>query len=301
MFSFLFVASLIVSWHTLASALGLALRNDGYTHILLVLPITIVLIFAEWRSRKAQPEPNSRAGIALLIIAVVIGTIGGGSGEVGQDGADIRLPVAMLAVVTWWIGSFVCSFGTNIARTCIFPLCFLLWLVPLPAFALDHIVSFLQQGSAYAARLLFAVARVPVTQDGVRLTMPGLTVEIAKECSSIRSSLMLLITCVVVGHLFLRSHWSKVFIILAAIVLSIAKNGCRIFILSILALYVDPGFLHGRLHHDGGIVFFLLSSASLFVMLRLVRWAERRPSAEPAVTDLVNLIAASKAAPDSVL
>jgi hypothetical protein len=54
-----------------------------------------------------------------------------------------------------------------------FPLCFLLWLVPLPEFALNHIVNFLQQGSAYAARLLFVIAGVPVSQEGVRLTIPS--------------------------------------------------------------------------------------------------------------------------------
>jgi len=94
---------------------------------------------------------------------------------------------------------------------CVFPLCFLLWLVPLPEFALNHIVSFLQKGSAYAANLLFAIAHVPVTQDGLRLTIPGLTLEVAEECSSIRSSLMLLVTTIVLAHLLLRSAWDKAF------------------------------------------------------------------------------------------
>ena len=97
----------------------------------------------------------------------------------------MQLSLDMLAVVTWWIGSFDCCFGTRICRMSVFPLCFLLWLVPLPEFALNHIVNFLQQGSAYAARLLFVIAGVPVTQDGLRLTTPGLTLEVAEECSSI--------------------------------------------------------------------------------------------------------------------
>ena len=165
----------------------------------------------------------------------------------------------------------------------VFPLCFLLWLVPLPEFALNHIVSFLQRGSAFAANLLFEIARVPVTQDGMRLTIPGLTLEVAEECSSIRSSLMLLVTTMVLAHLLLRSAWGKGLVILAAIPLSIAKNGLRIFALSMLAVYVDPSFLHGWLHHQGGIVFFLVFLAGLFVLLWLVRWAERKLMAQPAV------------------
>ncbi len=274
-FVILWLIPLILWWHSVVTTLQLALRNDEFTHILLVLPISIGLIFAEWRLRKPQPQPNYGAGLTLLAIAVLVRTMGGEFGRVASAGDDVRLSFGMLAVVVWWIGSFVCCFGTSAAGICSFPLCFLLWLVPLPAFALNHIITFLQRGSADVAHLLFAVARVPVTQDGVRLSIPGLTVEVAKECSSIRSSLMLVFTCMVVSHLWLRSAWSKSLIILSAVALSIAKNGLRIFILSMLAVYVDPGFLHGWLHHDGGIVFFLLSTVSLFFLLRLVERAER--------------------------
>jgi len=213
----------------------------------------------------------------------------------------MQLFLGMLAVVIWWIGSFVCCFGTRISRMYVFPLCFLLWLVPLPEFALNDIVSFLQQGSAYAANLLFTTAGVPVTQDGVRLTIPGLTLEVAEECSSIRSSLMLLVTTMVLAHLLLRSAWGKGIVILAAIPLSIAKNGFRIFTLSTLAVYVDPSFLHGWLHHQGGIVFFLVFLAGLFVLLRLVGWAEHKLMAQPAVEKLATPIAVAKSMPDNCL
>jgi len=141
----------------------------------------------------------------------------------------------------------------------------------------------LQQGSAFAANLLFEIARVPVTQDGLRLTIPGLALEVAEQCSSIRSSLMLLVTTMVLAHLWLRSAWGQGLVILAAILLSIAKKRLRIFALSTLAVYVDRSFLHGRLHHQGGILFFLVFLAGLFVLLWLVRWAEHKLMAQPAV------------------
>jgi len=85
----------------------------------------------------------------------------------------------------------------------------------------------------------------------------------------------------VLAHLLLRSAWGKGLVILAAIPLSIAKNGFRIFTLSMLAVYVDPNYLHGWLHHQGGIVFFLVFLAALFVLLRFVGWAERKLIAQP--------------------
>src|SRR5271157_3022824 len=193
-FALLCLVSLVLWRHTIVATFGLALRNDAYTHILLIIPVSIALIVSGWRSQKAQPEPNFRVGLVLLVLAVLIGFIEGRWRGPASLSAGMQLSLDMLAVVTWWIGSFDCCFGTRICRMSVFPLCFLLWLVPLPGFALNHIANFLQQGSAYAARLLFVIAGVPVTQDGVRLTIPGLTLEVAEECSSIRSSLILLVT-----------------------------------------------------------------------------------------------------------
>jgi exosortase len=293
-FAGLCLFSLLLWWRALLATIALALQNDAYTHILLILPISIALISLEWRSRKIQPEPNLPTGCALALIAVTIGFVGSRWGF-SSLAPDERLSLSMLALVTWWIGSFVCCFGIGASRMFLFPLCFLLWLVPLPEFALNQIVGSLQQGSAFAARLLFTIGRVPVAQDGVRLSIPGLTLEIAKECSSVRSSLMLLVTTMVLAHLLLRSAWGKSLVILVVVPLSIAKNGLRIFVLSMLGAYVDPGFMDGWLHHHGGILFFLLSLAGLLVMLGFVGWIERKPMAQSTVTHLAPPMATSKA------
>ena len=57
----------------------------------------------------------------------------------------------------------------------------------------------------------------------------------------------------------------------------VVKNGVRIATLTILANYVDPSFLYGRLHHDGGVVFFLLGLALLLPVYGLLRRGETQP------------------------
>ena len=182
-FLFLCVVSVVLWWHTLVATLELALRNDAYTHIFLILPISIALIFLEWRSPKVHPRSDFRTGCMLLVMAVLVGFVGDRWWKAGSLPADEQLSLGMLAVVIWWIGSFVCCFGTRTTRMFIFPLCFLLLLVPLPEFALNHVVGFLQQGSACAASLLFVIARVPVAQDGVVLSIPGLTSRLLRSAA----------------------------------------------------------------------------------------------------------------------
>jgi len=286
-FAVLWVASLLIWWHAIAATVELALQQSAYTHILLILPVSIALISQELNRRGWKPRPRLRAGATLLGFAVLADIAALESARMGVITSDVYLSLSMFAVVTWWIGSFICCFGSHITRACSFPLCFLFWLIPIPNIVLNDLVYALQHGSAYAAHQLFAIVRVPVTQDGVRLSVPGLTVEVASECSSIRSSLMLAVTTMVMAHLLLRSIPGKALVILAVIPLSIAKNGLRIFTLSMLGVYVDRGWLHGRLHHNGGVLFLLLFLAVLLALLRLVGWVERRTRVHSGITHIV--------------
>ena len=271
----LFVAvSCGVWWQPLARTFSLAMHNDDYTHLLLILPISASLIVLEWRSRKPAIRANFRASVLLLLAAVF--TAGWARWWAVGLSDDGRLSLSMLAVVLWWIASFVICFGGRFSRLCLFPLVFLLWMVPIPSFALSKVVEFLQAESAVAARLMFLLIGVPVSHQGFVLSIPGVNIEVARECSSIRSSVMLLIASMVLSQVSLRSPWCKAAVIAATVPLSIAKNALRIVTLSMLGTRVDPAFLTGRLHHQGGIVFFMISLAVLVLLLWILRRAEER-------------------------
>lgn len=285
-FAILCLVALVLWWHVILATLDLALHTDAYTHLLLILPISIAMICSEWRVRNVQVRPNLPAGLTLLTLSLLVSFAGERWRARGDIPADIQMSLGMLAVVAWWVGSFVACFGTRVSRTFVFPLCFLLLLVPLPEVALNYIISGLQLGSASAAHLLFAAVHLPVVQDRTRVSIPGLTIEVAAQCSSIRSSLMLLVTSMVLAQLLLHSVWSKAIIMLTTPILCIAKNGFRVFTLAMLGVDVDPGYLHGRLHHQGGVVFFLLFLGVLLALLGLARWVEHKTTIRPMINNL---------------
>src|SRR3984885_2679042 len=273
-FSALFAVSLLIWWSPLVSSFALALRDDRYTHILLILPVSVTLIYLEWRSPESSPDSRSAIGLILLITAIAA-TAAARLHIVPLPG-DQQLSVNMLALVVWWIGAFVSSFGTRAFQRALFPLCFLFWIVPIPELVLNPIVKLLQQGSVASARMLFSIVGVPSAQDGTLITIPGLTIEVAQECSSIRSSSMLVVTTMVLAQMLLRSTWRKALVIAVAIPLSVAKNGLRIFVLAILATRVNRSFLAGRLHHQGGIIYFLIALASIFFLIWIARHGDGR-------------------------
>lgn len=271
-FSVLLAISLAIWFGPLRATFSLALRDDAYTHILLILPLSVAMIFLEWKS--LTPSSGLKAGIAVLLL--IVAALTNAVLRWRAPSSDVQLAMNMLALVGWWMAAFAICFGSRAFRRAIFPLCFLLWMVPLPRYALNWIVTLLQQGSAAAAHLLFLAVGVPVAQRGLLVHIPGLTLEVAPECSSIRSSLMLLVTTMVLAHLLLRSSWRKALLIVVAIPVSVAKNGLRIFALGMLGSRVDPGFLTGRLHREGGIIYFLIA----LVAMGLLLWILHRGEAE---------------------
>jgi len=276
-FAFLCAVSILFWWHPLVTSLNLALANDACTHILLILPLSAALIYmdskyGDLKALRIGPQPSLRLGAALLAMAFLIGSYA--RWGMGAAPGDVRLSLGMFALAIWWIASVVLCFGATSFQRFLFPLCFLFLIVPIPEFALRWIVEFLQQQSATAARIMFRAVGVPVTQDGIMLSIPGLDIEVARECSSIRSSLMLVVTTMVLAHLYLRSWWRKALLVAATIPLSVAKNGLRIVTIGELGTRVDPGFLNGKLHHHGGVIFFGIAVTAVIVLLWILRRTE---------------------------
>lgn len=272
LFSIFVGISLLVWWRPLLSTFALASHDGEYTHILLILPVSIALICLGWKSSDTSIKSGASFGYILLGMAIAVTAFA--RLQLLPLQTDEQLAANMLGLVLWWTASFLVCFGFRAFRRALFPLGFLLWMVPFPNFLLNPIVRLLQDGSAASARILLAICGVPVAQDGTLLAIPGLTIEVARECSSIRSSLMLVVTTMVLAQISLHSIWRKALVIAVAIPLSVAKNGLRIFVLAMLTTRVDRSFITGRLHHQGGIIYFLIALAAIALLIWVLRRSE---------------------------
>ena len=156
-----------------------------------------------------------------------------------------------------------------------FPFAFLIFMVPLP----DAIVHWLETASklasAEAAALFFSVVGMPVLRDGTVFQLPGIVIEVAQECSGIRSSWVLFITSLLASYLFLRSPWRRAILISLVIPLAIVRNGFRILVIGLLCVQLGPQMINSVIHHRGGPLFFALSLIPLFLLLWWLRRGEQ--------------------------
>jgi exosortase C (VPDSG-CTERM-specific) len=188
---------------------------------------------------------------------------------------DDYLAVMMIAFLLFFFGVCGWVLGRQFLRANVFPLGFLFFMVPLPAVAVSRIDSFLQLGSAMVARGFFTMTDTPFLQDGLVFQLPGITIQIAPECSGIHSSLVLFITSLVASYLFLRAPWKRAVFILAVIPLSILRNGFRVFTIGELCIHIGPHMINSPIHRKGGPLFFALSLLPLFLLLVVLQRSER--------------------------
>ena len=172
-------------------------------------------------------------------------------------------------------GSFGLFAGDRALRRMAFPFFILLFVAPFPQAILDPIVQFLQRWSAELTDILFRVSGIPVFRDKFVFSVPGITIEVSKECSGIRSTNSLFLFSLISGHLYLRTGWAKAILSVAVIPITIIKNAVRIFILTTIAVYIDPRILGSVAHRRGGIPIFILALILVGTVLWVLRILER--------------------------
>jgi exosortase len=248
-------------------------NSSYYTHVILIPLVSAYLVFTRRREifekiGYAFAPGGAVAGLGLLLLALAA-ILGSGWGK-----NDYYALVACSTVLIV-IGAFIALFGLRAFGAARFPLLFLVFMVPLPTVVEYWVIRVLQLGSTEFVALLFSLTGAPVLREGCIFQLPGVAIEVAPQCSGIRSSMALVVTCVLAGHMFLKTTWKKIVLVLVVIPITMFKNGIRIVSLSLLGVYVDRGFLTSSLHTDGGILFFILALLLMAPILFVLRKSER--------------------------
>jgi exosortase len=267
------------------SLLTVSKNKELYSHVPLIPFISLYFLFVGRRSIFSTVSWDHVKGLPVIAAALLAYWAGKSFQEPIPQNDYLFL--MMSGVFLWVSGSFLLSFGPSALRKAAFPWLFLLFIIPLPTFLLDPFVRLLQVGSAEVTHGIFTLTGVSFHREGMFFSLPGLTIEVAEQCSGIRSSLALFITSVVAGKVFLESGWTRLALTLSVFPITMFKNALRIVMLSLLGAFVDIRFITASwLHSSGGIPFFVL--ALLFmapVLWGLVRWERKKQGSRKRMAD----------------
>ena len=255
-------------------------ENTHASQIVLIPFISAALIYMNrqniFRSVHFSVVPAAVLLISGLLLLIAGKTVGVGLGE------NDHLALVAASVVFLWLGCFLLFYGTTAFRTAIFPLLFLAFFIPIPTAILSPTITILRRGSAEMAYVILKLSGTPVLRESAYvIRLPDLVIEVAEECSGIRSGISLLMSGLLAGHLFLRSTWRRVLLVIAAIPVLLFKNALRIATLSFLAVHVDHSILTSQLHREGGIPFFVLGLLLLYPVLVILIKSENKKNGAP--------------------
>jgi len=256
-----------------------AAHSQVHSYILLIPLVTAYLIYIRWK--HLSRELSSSWGYALLSAAAGIGALLASQYfiDLGQNDYVTLIALSFFCFVIAGIFLFL---GNKWARSAMFPLFFLAFMIPLPEAAVDLLENASKQASAEVANWLFLISGTPFLRNGTLFQLPGITITVAKECSGIRSSLVLVITSLLAANMFLHTTWRRALLVCAVIPLGLLRNGFRVLVISLLCVHIGPDMINSVIHRRGGPVFFALSLVPLFAMLWLFRRQELKQQDETA-------------------
>lgn len=224
----------------------------GYAHAFFILPVSLWFVYRKKEElSEAFATTEKKFGAGSLIIFL----LGGAMYAFGwqQD----YMVVSTFAVIPFLYGFIGFLYGRQVQKLVLFPILYLLLLVPPPFAILDRITLPLRYLSAFAVERSFQLFKVPITREGLSYVIMGEAMMIDEACSGFRS----LITMFSLGLAYVYVTDSKLIkkaaLVASIVPLSIIGNIIRIIIVSLLAAWFGAELAQGFMHSFSGIIVFL--------------------------------------------
>jgi exosortase C (VPDSG-CTERM-specific) len=254
-----------------------AAGSQLYSYILLIPFVAVYLLYL----RRDQLPTNYVTDLPLAVVSLAAGlgvlVLIYWLDFVRQRPSDNdRLALLTLSFLCFLAAGGFFFFGRGWMRAAAFPLAYLIFLVPMPDAMADALETASKFASAEVANLLFQLSGTPFLRAGLIFQLPNITIEVAQECSGIRSSWVLLMTSILAANLFLKTRWRRFALVAFVIPLAILRNGFRILVIGLLCVNVGPQMIHSLIHRRGGPLFFTLSLIPFFLVLWWLRKGDVR-------------------------
>ncbi|AFT75394.1 exosortase A [Alteromonas macleodii] len=256
-FAALIVLWIIFTFKGLSTAVDIWWNNEIFNHGFLIIPVSFYLIWvnrANLRNLTITPSLFPAVVILGLILLYIVGLAG-----------DIRLflhvaTFAMLPVIIWGL------VGHHIAKRLLFPLCFILFSIPVG----EQLIPYLQQITADGSVFLLKLTNIPNYRTGLYIEIPQGRFLVAEACSGVSFFIASIVMGSAYAYLNFQSGYKRGTFFLFSMVLPIAANIIRVFGIITIAYYTDMEYAAGADHLIYGWFFFafvlilLLGTGELF-------------------------------------
>jgi exosortase len=161
------------------------------------------------------------------------------------------------SLILFIAGSVLYLFGKSQTKRMLFPIVFLVFMVPIPAQIYTTLTVPLQLLVSQISAFLAASVSIPIYREGNILYLSEMTLQVVQACSGLRSMMALLMLCAIFGYFSFRSISTRLILLLFAIPIAIFVNILRVVSMIIGHQYFNIDLTHGFLHEILGIFVFI--------------------------------------------
>jgi exosortase len=253
---------------TLAHLIGQWSHDPNFSHGFFVPLFSAFVLWQEREELARLPVRPSWSGLLLLAFALSVLIV-------GQMGAEIFL--ARVSLLLLLSGLVVLFLGWSFLHAMLFPLAFLLLMIPIPSIVFNQITFPLQILASKVAAAILPVLGVPILREGNVINLPAMALEVADACSGIRSLMSLVTLAIIYGYLMEKRIAARWALAIAAIPISVGANSVRIIGTGLLVQYWDPDKAQGFFHTFSGWLIFVVSLLLLYLFHSFLRllWREK--------------------------
>jgi exosortase len=247
--------------------------DANYNHGFLIPLFSGFLIWRERRRLGAIPPAGSVLGLPVLLGGIALLLL-------GDIGAENFLTRSSLIVILAGLVLFLAGRAT--LRALLFPLAFLLFMIPLPSIVFYAITFPLQGIAAEQAAWTLDLLGVPVLLDGNIIHLSQISLGVTEACSGIRSLISLLAGAAAWAYLMLPAGWLSVLFVAAAVPITILANAARVVATGLIGQWFGVEYASGFFHEFAGWVVYVFAFTCLmgiYGLIQAARGAGRKRSA----------------------
>ena len=235
--------------------------ETNYEHAKLIPLIVAFLVWYDRDKLKAAPLGSSRWG--WLFIGIGLFLFFAGARTLQARLALTSLPLLLFGIVLY-------VWGRDVARVLLFPIAFLLFMVPL---------NFLTQATFRLQFIETAIASAFCNLIGIKVHTIGTLVDSADNsfhfqvdegCSGIRSLMAIAMFSAIYGHFTLNRFWKKFALFAGSLLFAIIGNSGRLISVFIVGRFFGQDLAGGPYHAVAGFISFTCAFIAMVLFAKLL-------------------------------
>ncbi len=216
-----------------------------FNHCLLILPIIGYLVFERREIfHKISPEPTFLGFLPILV---------GGMLWMLGDLVDANV-VQQFGLIIILQGCVVTILGKRVTLALIFPLFYMIFLVPFG----DFLIPMLQDFTTVFVITILNIFNIPVFVEGVYLSIPAGDFHVAESCAGLRFLIATVALGTLMANVAYKSWKRQAIVVVLSFVVPVIANGFRASGIILIAHWSDMKYATGADHITFGWIFFAI-------------------------------------------